>query len=294
MKRAKIAYIVPRFGNGSLSLFSSLAAAGISAEVRLFCDSKAEMKDTLVFETIANNIRTINPHNKSDIIYTAEDNIEITLNAADIVLLESAVDGNTLRRFCPNAWCIYRGENAVKAMQTIHAGFSDIKLLLSDDQTDSVRDLLYEIIKSEIGVEKPKRRDLVYNLCGMPAFCFLSDIFYNGEPLDAAIRHFADGKGNDTDDYRLSFYQNYGLLPASSNEIQPSVTAESEADFRKLIHSLRYGEAVLPVGNFTDCALLVKSLLGGGNLVTDVGMITDGKVAMSAVLVQKNACRRLV
>jgi hypothetical protein len=136
-------------------------------------------------------------------------------------------------------------------------------------------------------IEKPRRKDLVYRLSGIPYFCFLSDISYDGKSLDNDIIDYAVSF---PDDYRLSFFTKYRLLPAVSNEAEPK---ESDADFAKLVRSLRYGESVLPVGNFTETSLLIKSLLGGGNLITDAGVITDTGVAMSGVLVQKNIIRRL-
>ncbi|MDR0903609.1 MAG: hypothetical protein LBM59_03150 [Ruminococcus sp.] len=285
MNRAKISYIVKSFTSGSLSLFSSLANAAISAEVRLFSENNSE---TLIFETIANNIRGLNTHNKSDIIYLASESLELALSGATIVILETEIDGELIKRYCPDAWCIYRGLEPTKNMLGIKSGFSDIKMLLSDDQTDSVRDLLYDVIKDRLGVEKPKRRDLLYNLSGIPYFCFLTDIFYDGKPIFDEIKEYAK---RFPEDYRLSFFARYGMLPAASND--DDVKA-ADSDFPKLVRSLRYGEAVLPVGNFTETSLTVKSLTGGGNLVTDAGVIVDGKVMMTGVLIGKNSVRRLL
>jgi hypothetical protein len=283
MNRAKIAYIVNSFTNGSLSLFSSLANAAISAEVRLFCPEKSE---TLIFETIANNIRSINSHNKSDIIYLASESLELTLSGASLVIIETAVDGELIKRYCPDAWCIYRGDEPTKNMLDIKSNFSQIKMILSDDQTDSARDLLYDVVRDKIGVEKPKRRDLIYKLSGIPYFCFLTDIFYDGKPLHNEITEYSERFPYD---YRLSFYARYGMLPAASKDD----IKEADADFPKLVRSLRYGEAVLPVGNFTETSLTIKSLMGGGNLVTDAGIIRDGKVLMTGALIGKNSVRRL-
>jgi hypothetical protein len=281
MNRAKISYIVKSFTSGSLSLFSSLASAAISAEVRLFCPEKSE---TLIFETIANNIRGANAHNKSDIIYLASESLELTLSGSTIVILETDIDGELIKRYCPDAWCVYRGDEPTKNMLDIKSGFSDIKIILSDDQTDSARDLLYDVVRDKLGVEKPKRRDLVYKLSGIPYFCFLSDIFYDGKPIFDEIKSYAE---HFPDDYRLSFFVRYGMLPAADE------AKTADADFPKLVRSMRYGEAVLPVGNFTETSLTVKSLTGGGNLVTDAGILRDGKVIMTGALIGKNSVRRL-
>ncbi|MDR0987814.1 MAG: hypothetical protein LBL98_09015 [Ruminococcus sp.] len=283
MNRAKISYIVKSFTSGSLSLFSSLANAAISAEVRLF---SPKQDDNLIFETIANNIRGINSHNKSDIIYLASESIELALSGSTIVILETDIDGELIKRYCPDAWLVYRGDEPTKNMLDIKSGFSDVKILLSDDQTDSVRDLLYDVIKDRLGIEKPKRRDLVYKLSGIPYFCFLTDIFYDGIPIFNEITSYAE---RFPEDYRLSFFMRYGMLPAASND----EVKTADADFPKLVRSLRYGEAVLPVGNFTETSLTVKSLTGGGNLVTDAGLIIDNKVIMTGVLIGKNSVRRL-
>jgi hypothetical protein len=171
-------------------------------------------------------------------------------------------------------------------MLSIKSGFADIKMLLSDDQTDSARDLLYDVVREKLGVEKPKRRDLLYKLSGIPYFCFLTDIFYDGKPISDEIKSYAE---RFPDDYRLSFFVRYGMLPAASSDDVKT----ADADFPKLVRSLRYGEAVLPVGNFTETSLTVKSLTGGGNLVTDAGLIRDGKVIMTGALIGKNSVRRL-
>jgi hypothetical protein len=284
MNRAKISYVVSHFSSSSLSLFSSFAAAGISAEVMLFCPDKSE---TLIFETIANNIRSINPNNKSDIIYLAAETLEEALRGSSIVLSECFAEGELIRRYCPDAWCIYRGDEPSEPMKRMKSGFAGIKLILSDDQTDSVRDLLYDVVREKMKIEKPRRKDLTYKLSGIPYLCFLSDISYDGKPLTADILSFAEKY---PDDYRLSFFSKYKILPAVSNEADDE---ESVEDFKKLVQSLRYGESVLPVGNFTETTLIIKSLLGGGNLISDAGVMIDSDVCMTGVLVQKNTVRRL-
>jgi hypothetical protein len=284
MNRAKISYIVSHFSSSSLSLFSSLAAAAISAEVMLFCPDKSE---TLIFETIANNIRSINPHNKSDIIYLAAETLEEALGGSSVVIMECYAEGELIRRYCPDAWCLYRGDEPSEPMKRMKIDFSGIKLILSDDQTDGVRDLLYDIVRDKMKVEKPRRKDLTYKLSGIPYLCFLSDISYDGKSLTPDILSFAKKY---PDDYRLSFFTKYKLLPAISNEPDEE---ESSEDFKKLVQSLRYGESVLPVGNFTETSLMVKSLLGGGNLISDAGVMNEFDVTMTGVLIQKNAVRRL-
>jgi hypothetical protein len=290
MTKITLAIAANHFGNGTLSLFSSLASIGITADVRLYSTEKSE---SLTFEVIANNIRSLSPANKSELVYIASDTLPDALSGADFVFLESSAllndveNGEVFKKTAPDAWYIYRGENAVAVMSGLKNDFPAMKLLLSDDQTDSVRDLLYDVIRAEMKIEKPKHRDLVYNLCGIPYFCFLTDIRYDGVALDEKIRRYALSF---PDDFRLSFYSTYGLLPASNKE---TADTKSDADFRKLIRSLRYGESVLPVGVFTEAALLVKSLSGGGNLVTDVGIVKDGKVIMTSALVQKNICREV-
>jgi hypothetical protein len=285
MNRAKISYIVSHFSSSSLSLFSSLAAAAISAEVMLYCPDKSE---TLIFETIANNIRSINPHNKSDIIYLAAETLEEALGGSSVVIMECYAEGELIRRYCPDAWCLYRGDEPSEPMKRMKIDFSGIKLILSDDQTDGVRDLLYDVVREKMKVEKPRRKDLTYKLSGIPYLCFLSDISYDGKPLTADITAYAKKY---PDDYRLSFFTKYKLLPAISNEPDEE---ESIEDFKKLVQSLRYGESVLPVGNFTETSLMVKSLLGGGNLISDAGVMINFDVTMTGVLIQKNAVRRLL
>jgi hypothetical protein len=286
MTKITIAIVADHFDNDTLSLFSSLAGLGITADVRLY---SAEKSESLTFETIANNIRTLNPSNKSEFVYIASDTLEAALGGADIVFIESCPAGfaDAPEKHAPDAWYIYRGYNAVTVMTGLYRAFPGIKLLLSDDQTDSVRDLLYDVVRAEMKIEKPRHRDLIYNLHGMPYFCFLSSIRYDGVSLDPMLRSQADKR---PEDFRLSFYKTYGILPASESD---GVEAKTDADFRKLVRSLRYGEAVLPVGIFTESALLVKSLSGGGNLVTDVGIVKDGTVVMTTALIQKNICRVL-
>jgi hypothetical protein len=293
MTKVTISIIAEKFDNGTLGLFSSLAALGIAADVRLYCTDKSV---SLIYETIANNIRSLSPANKSELVYIASDTPEAVLKGikpADIVIIENktpGLDGLLIKKLAPDAWYIYRGEEAHVFMTELAADFPGIKLLLSDDQTDSVRDLLYDVVRSKMKIDKPRHRDLIYSLSGIPYFCFLTGLRYDGVSLDSMIRSFAE---DFPEDYRLSFYKTYGMLPAAGKDSEKDAAARSDADLKKLLRSLQYGEAVLPVGIFTESALVVKSLTGGGNLVTDVGIIQNGKVIMTSALIQKNVCRIL-
>jgi alpha-galactosidase len=230
--KTKIAYLSNRYSGRSRCLFSSIAAAGISANISLFSKDKSL---SLTEEIIANNIRRKSAQNKSDVIYIAADSAGAALRGADIVILDfealpARVFAKLLeitREYHINP---YRGENAgvissiaaaaiipeifeiateIKdrapgavvlsisspmsaVMRTLIDVFPEMRLIGKTDETESFYELIRYLIKNAYGVQKVSRRDIKCSVLGIPSFSFAASLTYDGNDILPIIKNAAE------------------------------------------------------------------------------------------------------
>jgi alpha-galactosidase len=341
--KIKIAYIANRYGEKSRCLFSSIAAAAVSANISLFSPDKSL---SLTEETIANNIRLKNPDNKSDVIYIAADSAGAALRGADIVILDfSPLTSGAVSKlieitseydinpyFNENGGVISKIAAAALLPQIYHIAaeiknrapaavvlnisspmsdvlaaaadvFPEIRIIGKTDETESFYELLRYLIKNAYGVQKVSRRDIKCAVAGIPSFSFATGVSYDGNDIlpiikNAAETHFKNGiklPGGDTSKARFDFFLRYNSLPITSDRVLsdfvpnwyadmniPKITAdetrEEAQNFKLASKPLKNGTAVLPVGYFTETALIIKALCGGGNFITDASTINHGQI----------------
>jgi alpha-galactosidase len=341
--KTKIAYIGNRYGGKSRCLFSSIAAAGISANISLFSPDKSL---SLIEETIANNIRRINPDNKSDVVYIAADRAGAALRGADIIVLDFSVlpeattakcieitreyglspytseNGGVISKIAaavlipeiikiaaeiknraPNAVVINISSPMSAVLSAAADVFPKMRIIGKTDETESFYELTRLLIKNAFGVAKVSRRDIKCSFAGIPSFYFAVSAAYDGNNIlpiikNAAENHFKNGirlSGGDTSKARFDFFLRYNSLPVVSDRVLSDfvpnwyadmdiqkITAdeirEEAAYYRQSTKPLRSGAAVLPVGFFTETALIIKALCGGGNYITDASAINHGQI----------------
>jgi alpha-galactosidase len=341
--KTKIAYLGNRYGTKSRCLFSSIAAAGITANISLYSPDKSL---SLIEETIANNIRLKNPDNKSDVIYIAADSIGAALRGADIVILDLAALPERELSKCTEitreyGLNPYTGDNAgviskiaaavlipqiykiaaeIKdrapqaivinisspmsaVVKTTADVFPEMRIIGKSDETESFYELSRLLIKNAFGVPKVSRRDIKCSVAGIPSFYFAVSATYDGNDIlpvikNAAENHFKNGlrlSGGDTSKARFDFFLRYNSLPVVSDRVLCDFVPNWYADmdikkitsdeireeavyYRQSTKPLRTGAAVLPVGYFTETALIIKALCGGGNFITDATAINHGQI----------------
>jgi alpha-galactosidase len=341
--KTKIAYLSNGYGNNCRRLFSSIAAAEISANISLFTKDKSR---SLTEEAIANNIRIKNQNNKSDVIYIASDSAEAALRGADIVILDfeplpapalaKCVDiagqygispyygenagvtaaisaasvlpeifecAEKIKNRAPGAVVINIGSPMSAVISAATDIFPEIRIIGKTDETESFYELLSILIKNAFGVKKVHRRDIKATFYGIPSFFFAKDISFDGADITPIIKSAAENNfkngikqiGGDTSMARFDFLLRYGITPAVSDrvladflpdwyadlgiaKISPEEILEEARNFKSATRPLKNGTAVLPVGFFTETALIIKALCGGGNLITDASAPNKGQI----------------
>ncbi|MDR0946121.1 MAG: hypothetical protein LBM87_00015 [Ruminococcus sp.] len=356
-QRTKIAYLSNGFGNFSRSLFSSLAYAGYSAEINLWCSDKQK---SLNEEVIANNIRAKNPNSKGDIIYISADSAEAALKNAGLVILEfngltplemsrsleicskngvSPYSGNNagaifavnacallpemldigarIRSICPKAFVVNISTPLAVSMLCLSEIFPKIKMIGCLDETDSTIETVAEILTAN-GIPNVKKRLIKRNLTGIPGFNFFTSLTYNGEDVlpiikNAAENYFKSSNKTASNAAKFDFFLRYDVLPAVTDasladflpdwykdshitKISPSEPLDEYKRFNSLTKALR-GGTVLPVGNFTETAYIIKALTGGGNLISEVAAVVrecgHTTVKKTNALISEKSCKSL-
>jgi alpha-galactosidase len=181
--------------------------------------------------------------------------------------------------------------------------FPKMRIIGKADETESLFELIAYLVKNAFGVPKVKRRDVKFSVFGIPSFCFAKNVSFDGNDImpllvNAAEQNFKNGiilQSGETSKARFDFLLRYGVVPAVTDSVLADflpdwyadmglykTTADDIADetrsFRAATKPLKNGNAVLPVGYFTDTALIIKALCGGGNFITDASLINHGQV----------------
>jgi alpha-galactosidase len=181
--------------------------------------------------------------------------------------------------------------------------FPEMRIIGKADETESLSELIAYLVKNAFGTAKVRRRDIKFTISGIPSFCFAKNAAYDGNDImpllvNAAEQNFKNGimlSGGETSKARFDFLLRYGIVPAVSDSVLADFLPDWYADmglakttatditedrknFIAATKPLKNGSAVLPVGYFTDTALIIKALCGGGNFITDTSAVNHGQI----------------
>jgi alpha-galactosidase len=208
-----------------------------------------------------------------------------------------------IKNRAPNAVVVNISTPMAAVISAAAEVFPEMRIIGKADETESLSELIAYLVKNAFGVAKVRRRDIKFSVSGIPSFCFAKSAVYDGNDImpllvTAAEQNFKNGiklAGGETSKARFDFLLRYGVVPAVSDSTLADFLPDWYADmglakttaddiyeehrnFKAAAKPLKNGSAVLPVGYFTDTALIIKALCGGGNFITDTSSINHGQV----------------
>jgi alpha-galactosidase len=235
--------------------------------------------------------------------YRGENAGVIKAIAAAAIIPEIFEIAEKIKKCAPSAFTVNISTPMAAVMSAAAEVFPEIHIVGKADETESLFELIAYLVKNAFGVAKVKRRDVKFSVSGIPSFCFAKSVSYDGNDIfpllvNAAEQNFKNGiklSGGETSKARFDFLLRYGVIPAVSDcvlaDFLPGwyadmglkkTTADDIIDdynsFKAATKPLKNGSAVLPVGYFTDTALIIKALCGGGNFITDTSTVNHGQV----------------
>lgn len=231
-KTIKIAYIGGGSKLWARSLMSDLALAeGLCGEVALYdIDYEAAERNRLIGERIKTDARTKSPweytnHRELDTALENADFVVLSILPGTFEEMKSDVHlpekygiyqsvGDTagpggvlramrtlpiyygfakkIREICPDAWVINFTNPMSACVKALYDEFPEIKAFGCCHEVFHTQDFLCLVAEKELGIERPNRRDIYTDVCGVNHFTWITSAYYNDIDLLSLLPSFMD------------------------------------------------------------------------------------------------------
>lgn len=226
-----------------------------------------------------------------------------------------------IKKFAPNAWVISYTNPMTICMRTLYKVFPGIKAFGCCHEVFGTQRLIGHAINEFLGVERPRRTDILTNVLGINHFTWIDRVTYQGEdvmPIYAKFvdKYYEEGFRN-THRVKFDLFKRYGLIAAAGDRHLveflpgpwylkdretvafwkfPLIHVQSRMDDleKRLARSKRLVNDEEPFelkASGEEGVRQIKALLGLGDLITNVNLPNRGQAPdlPQEVVVETNA-----